>query len=155
MIEFTVKDRVYRTCRMSAFQQLHVTRRILPLLAKIPDMIGKTLEEIVADPQMVITWVMENLGEIKLDVIAETIAGLNQEDVDYILNTCLDSTQIKDPQGTGWGRIRQNGVVMYNHIVMHEMLGIAANVIKDNLGDFFGGSAPASPVAGTGTATAE
>ncbi len=145
MSEFTVRGKTCRACRMNAFQQLHVARRLLPILGKIPAMIGRGLEDIVADPKSVIEHVAEHLSEIKLDVITETLAGMNQDDIDYILNACLDSVQIKDSGGTGWAQVRRNGVLMYDHIGMLEMLNIAANVIKDNLGDFFVENAPTSP----------
>ncbi len=142
MNEFTIKNRTYRTCRMDAFQQLHVARRLLPILAKIPDMIGCGLEAIVQNPESAVAGIVEHIGRINLDAIAETLARLEQGDVDYILNACLDSVQVKD-SGV-WAQVRKNGVLMYDCIGMREMLGIAVNVIKDNLGDFFGESAPIS-----------
>jgi hypothetical protein len=140
---------------MNAFQQLHVGRRILPILAKLPDMFGLTLEEIMAAPEEIVASLMSNLDKINLDVIASTFAELDQGDVDYIINACLDSAQIKDPKGTGWGRLRKNGVVMYDHLGMREMLGVAINVIKDNLGDFFGENAPTWSGAEDGETTEE
>ncbi len=144
MLEFSIKNHSYCTRRMSAFQQLHIARRLLPILAKIPDMIGFGLEDIIQKPKTAIAGVVANIGRINLDAIAETFARLEQGDVDYILNACLDSVQIKDPKGTRWARVREKGVLMYDHIGMREMLGIAVNVIKDNLGDFFDGSVPTS-----------
>ena len=155
MLEFTIENRAYRTLRMDAFQQLHVARRLLPILAKIPDMIGFGLENIIQEPEAAIAGVAANIGRINLDAIAGTFARLDQADVDYILNACLDSVQIKDSGGPGWAQVRRNGVLMYDHIGMLEMLKIAAYVIKDNLGGFFIENAPTSPAeAGKAAATA-
>lgn len=153
MIEFTINNYEYRTKRMDAFKQLHVSRRILPLLAKIPEMLGLTLEDILTAPDDAAKAVTTRLNNINLDVIADGLVGLKQDDVDYILNTCLEHARIKDGKGAGWAPVMRNGDLMYDHIGMREMIGIAFNVIKDNLGGFFGGSAPTSTAADGATAT--
>lgn len=56
-------------------------------------------------------------------------------DVDYILNACLDVTQIRQDTG-GFARLRVNGVVMFP-LDLTMLLGIAAHVLKDNLSGFF------------------
>ena len=50
--------------------------------------------------------------------------------MDYILNACLDVTQIRQDTG-GFARLRVNGVVMFP-LDLTMLLGIAAHVLKDN-----------------------
>lgn len=145
MGQFTINERTYRTCRMNAFAQLHVARRILPVMAKLPEMVGMTLDELIGNAEKLKTVFAGNLNAIHLDVIAKTLADLKDEDVEFILNACCDATEIKEPQGAGWSPIRKNGVLMYAHVGVEEMMGIAINVIKENLGGFFSESAPISP----------
>lgn len=144
-MEFTINNRQYRTCKLDAFKQLHVARRILPLVAKLPEMLGLTLEDCLNKSGEIGTSLTGNLSSIKLDVIANTLAELKDEDVDYVFTTCQEAVEVRDEGGTGWGKIRVNGQLMYTFVGLPESIGMVVNVIKDNLGDFFSGSAPASP----------
>ena len=67
--------------------------------------------------------------------LARTVGELPDADVDYILNACLDVTQIRQDTG-GFARLRVNGVVMFP-LDLTMLLGIAAHVLKDNLSGFF------------------
>ena len=64
-----------------------------------------------------------------------TEGELPDADVDYILNACLDVTQIRQDTG-GFARLRVNGVIMFP-LDLTMLLGIAAHVLKDNLSGFF------------------
>ena len=55
-----------------------------------------------------------------------TVGELPDADVDYILNACLDVTQIRQDTG-GFARLRVNGVVMFP-LDLTMLLGIAAHV---------------------------
>jgi hypothetical protein len=141
MQEFTIGTRSYRTTRLNAFKQLHIARRLVPIIAKIPDMIGLTLDQCLAGKEEMASKLSDNLGAIRLDVIGETIAGLKDEDVNYVLSTCVEAVEIKEPQGLGWSRVSKDGHLMYDFVGAKEMLVFAAHVIKDNLSDFFSDSA--------------
>ena len=141
MHEFTIGQRTYRTCRMNAFKQLHVARRILPVFAKLPEMVGMSLEEIMKDTKGVVKNLMENLDVIKLDVIAGTLSMLKDEDINYVLNACCESVEIKEAQGIGWARVMRDGALMYQHVGPQEMIAFLVHVIKDNLSGFFSGNA--------------
>mgnify|MGYP000094691481 CR=1 FL=1 len=71
----------------------------------------------------------------RLVALAGSAGELPDADVDYILNACLDVTQIRQDTG-GFARLRVNGVIMFP-LDLTMLLGIAAHVLKDNLSGFF------------------
>ena len=143
MGEFTVNNREYRTRRMNAFAQLHVARRILPVAAKLPDMLGLTLEDCLTNSDRLKAAVAKNLGAVRLDAVAETLSGLDDEDVEYVLNACADAVEMR--QATGWAPVRVNGRLMFDFVGPRESVMFAVQAVKDNLADFFSGNVPASP----------
>lgn len=111
------------TCRVKAMPartQFHVARRFGVLLGKIEEIEavragGSTLA--AAGP----------LGEV--------LAGMPDEQADYILDACLAAAEVKQSGGLGWAPLRANNVVMYPLDMVGE-LTIAAHVIKANLAGF-------------------
>ena len=117
-MQFTIKDKTFDSGRLNAFQQLHVVRRLAPVTERLVALAGSA-----GDP------------EAFLGPLARTVGELPNADVDYILNACLDVTQIRQDTG-GFARLRVNGVVMFP-LDLTMLLGIAAHVLKDNLSGFF------------------
>ena len=109
-MQFTIKDKTFDSGRLNAFQQLHVVRRLATVTERLVALAGSA-----GDP------------EAFLGPLARTVGELPDADVDYILNACLDVTQIR--QDTG-------GLVMFP-LDLTMLLGIAAHVLKDNLSGFF------------------
>lgn len=142
MSEFTVNGREYRTTKLNAFKQFHIARRILPLIAKLPEMMGMTLNQCLTDADALKNVATKNMNAIRLDVIAEALSELKNEDVDYVMSTCCDAVKVK--QDTGWTWVRFKGQMMINFVGMQELMSFAVHVIKDNLSDFFSESTPTS-----------
>lgn len=117
-MQFTIKDKTFDSGRLNAFQQLHVVRRLAPVTERLDGLAGRR----GATP------------EAFLGPLAAPWASADA-DVDYILNACLDVTQIRQDTG-GFARLRVNGVVMFP-LDLTMLLGIAAHVLKDNLSGFF------------------
>ena len=91
-MQFTIKDKTFDSGRLNAFQQLHVVRRLAPVTERLVALAGSA-----GDP------------EAFLGPLARTVGELPDADVDYILNACLDVTQIRQDTG-GFARLRVNGV---------------------------------------------
>lgn len=77
-MQFTIKDKTFDSGRLNAFQQLHVVRRLAPVTERLVALAGSA-----GDP------------EAFLGPLARTVGELPDVDVDYILNACLDVTQIR------------------------------------------------------------
>ncbi|NII73263.1 hypothetical protein FHW84_001832 [Dyella sp. SG562] len=122
MAEFEVKGQQYRSGKLDAFKQFHVSRRLVPVMSS---MAGQSSMD----------------GFVKS--ISNAIAGMSDGDCDYILNTALSVVQRQ--QGQSWAKVfdDRSRSLMFDDIDMGAMIAIAQNVLQDNLTDFFrGGLAP-------------
>ena len=147
MQQIEINGAQYRVGKMDARRQFHVMRRLAPLLSTLGPVAAGGLDDPAA-----------------LAPMAAVLAGLSDEDVDYVLDTCLAVCQRQ--QGDAWAAIRvPNGkasLSMFADIDMAAELRLTAEAIKGNLGDFFApllgaaalpssaSSAPAAAAAVTG-----
>jgi hypothetical protein len=116
---------VYSIGRLDCFKQLHVARRIAPMLTELKEALQKS-------------------GELELDdlvasSLAATFSKMSNADVDYILNTCL--AVCKRQQIGGWADVQIESAgryrLMFEDLSMDELLALAIAVMTENLGDFF------------------
>lgn len=117
-MDFTVNNVEYTSSRLDAKKQFHLARRLGPVLAKIPGV---------------------SEGQI-FEVIAEEIAGMSDENCDYILDNCL--AVVKRRQGGDtWVPVfnQRANRMQFDDIDMPTMLQIARHVLEENLSSFFGG----------------
>ena len=140
-MQFIIRGQTYDAGKIDAMRQFHIVRRLAPVMSKL----------IALAPQM--DRLKEDLpgGETDrlLAPLVEAVSTMPDADVEYVLNACLDVTQIRQESG-GWAKLRANGVVMFP-IDLATMLGIAAHVLKDNLSGFFDELPSALAVQGTGS----
>ncbi|SBV95505.1 conserved hypothetical protein [uncultured delta proteobacterium] len=133
-MEFTIKNNVYRTCPLDAFNQLHIARRLTPCLGPLAGLASADIELIKDEKGKVIDF-KGDLGEI-MTPLSNALSSLKDEDVEYILNACLAVTERKQA-GNTWARLRVGNATMFDGITLPVMLQIAYHVIAENLTDFF------------------
>lgn len=138
-MEFEIKGVQYRTAKLSVFDQLKVTRKLLPVLAGImPDMqsIKNALpkESGESNPQAVY-----GVLEKALPKIAEKLADMTEEDTNAIIFPCL--SVVSRNHGKGWAAVMQSGELMFDDIDLMSMLQMVGHVVGDSLGNFL----PAAP----------
>jgi len=127
-VDFNINDKNYRSGKMDAFKQLHVSRRLIPVLSGLAaasqsDGGAKDLSKMIVP-------------------LASAIASMPDADCDYILHACLSVVKIE--QGTNkWAPIFVNGQMMFAEVDLAVMIQIAVKVIQDNLSGFFQGAAGA------------
>ena len=124
----------YTIGKLDAFTQLHVARRLAPVLAGMftafrhaPEIANAADDSILA---------------MATGPLAETLAKMSNEDVDYVVNACLSVCQRQ--QAKGWAKVMVNGSLMFSDIELDALLGLTVAVIQENLGRFFSTSQPAS-----------
>jgi hypothetical protein len=122
-MEFEINGQTYRSSKLNARQQFHVSRRLAPVLGGLATASGSAAEDFAHF----------------LQPIADAVAKMSDDDCDYILDTCLAVVQRQ--QGTAWAQIFVAKNIMFEDIDMAAMLQIAAKVIQENLGSFFHASA--------------
>ena len=129
-MEFQVNDVAYRSGKMNAMTQFHVSRRMAPLLSSLTDL--------VQGGQMDVPSVLASLmGEI---------SKLSDADCEYVLYSCMAVTTRDQGGGRGFASILAGDgkTPMFPDIDMIAMLTIAAHVLQDNLAGFFPSSAQTS-----------
>lgn len=122
-MDFEINDLGYKSHKMNAMTQFHVSRRLAPLLSSITDLAkGGT-----HDAPMVFASLM---GEI---------SKLSDADCEYVLHACMAVTMRDQGGGRGFAPILASDgkTSMFPDIDMLAMLTIAAHVLQDNLAGFF------------------
>jgi hypothetical protein len=124
MAEHEISGRVYLTGKLNARQQFDVSRRL--------GIMSMLLEQPVADDHVEGARFIGGLA-------AGYLANVPQQDMDYILNTCLATVRtIRDPGGKAVPAMNlQTGLMQFDDIEMTTMLELVDLVIQENLLPFF------------------
>ncbi|VVE79406.1 phage tail assembly chaperone [Pandoraea sputorum] len=140
--ELEIRGIKYRIGRLSAMKQLHVSRKIAPLVpALVPIMLGLASSKgkgpegdgtdgdgsgILSRPQL-------------LQPFADGLAGLPDDQAEYVIGECLSVVQRF--QGSTWFSIWAAGARQptYEDIDLSVMIELSVKVIADSLGPFIAG----------------
>jgi hypothetical protein len=147
MAQFEVGGHLYESRKMPAMKQLHVGKRLIPLLNEMTIM-SQDPENIaiLADVQRNPAQILRHMAPIMT-----LLSKISDDDIDYVIDACMSVTQRQNAEGNGWvaawapspipGSI---GSPMFVDIEMPQMVAIAFNVIRDNLANFSFGRNSAS-----------
>ena len=114
-MDLTIGARTFTTGKLDAFKQLHVARRLMPVLTQMSGGLADSL------PKM-----------------AEALATMSDSDVDYIIGACLKVTRLHQPSGLA-PLVNGHGQLMFQDLELDALIQIASAVIRENLGGFFQG----------------
>lgn len=138
MAEFEVGGHKYRSGKIPALRQLHVARRLAPVLGALKDTILSLKERrgLDAKPD---AGADAAAALAMLGPIADVIARMSDDDATYIIGTCLGVCSRN--QSGAWTAVWSDaaGGPMFDDIDMITMLHITVEVVKDSLGPFFAG----------------
>lgn len=127
-MEFEIKGLKYRAAKLSVFDQLKVSRKLLPLLSGLLGEI-KVLRQLKTGQVSV-----EDALKVALPVIAQTLADLSDDDSNAIIHPCL--AVVSRETGKSYSAIFTSGQLMFDDIDLMDMLQIVARVVGDSLGNF-------------------
>lgn len=135
MTELELQGKTYRVNKLDAFKQLHVSRRIAPI---VPTLIPVFMEIAAGGESGDLFSNTEKLAE-SLQPFAEAIADMDDAKAEYVIGTCLSVVQRQN--GQGWTNVWnvQANCSMFDDMDMSVMLPLVIQVIKDNLGSFMNG----------------
>ena len=138
----TIAGVEYQIGKLGAFEQLHVGRKLAPLLAHaIPALAQIAAVEGTAKPD--IEMLLLSAAAIPL---ADVLCHMAKEDVDFVVNECLAVCQRK--QTKGWAKVlAPGGNLMFQDIEADTLIGLTKSVIEVSLGRFFPTGQSESPVA--------
>ncbi|MDY0425311.1 phage tail assembly chaperone, partial [Enterobacter rongchengensis] len=106
-MEITIKDQQYRIGKLSVFEQLKVSRKLLPVLAGLVSDFRNVQAKVNAKDT-------EGALESILPKIADAVSGLSDADVDAILFPCLQV--VARQHGKGWVPVCQQGSMAFDDI---------------------------------------
>ena len=126
-MEFTIKEIPFRVAKLDVFQQLKVSRKLLPLLAGMLSDIN-TVKSAAAEGDYF------QVLEKALPAIAQSLADMSEEDTNAILHPCL--AVVSRQQAKGWVPIFSQGVLMFDDLDLITLLRLVLRVVEDSLGGF-------------------
>ena len=133
----TINGVEYQIGKLGAFEQFHVGRKLAPLLAHALPAFMQFAEGGTDRPDIEVV-LLSGAGI----PIAEVLAKMSKEDVDFVLHECLAVCQRK--QTKGWAKVFANGVLMFQDVEADTLFGLTKAVIEVSLGRFFPTGQPES-----------
>lgn len=131
-MEFEIKGVNYRVSKLSVFDQLKVSRKLLPVLAgMLGDFQGIKAAAQGGDVYKAL--------ETALPKIADSLAEMSEADTNAIIFPCL--SVVARQNGKVWAPVMVQGSLMFDDIDLMSMLQIVGRVVGDSLGNFL----PAAP----------
>lgn len=135
-MEFQIKGIDYRTSKLSVFDQLKVSRKLLPVLAgllaeygSIRDMLPK---ETGTDSD---AKAYGAIFEKVLPKVADQLAALSEEDTNAIIFPCLSVVSRRQDKSS-WAPVARQNELMFDDIDLLSMLQMVGRVVGDSLGNF-------------------
>jgi hypothetical protein len=135
MFEFERNGQVYRARKLNTFQQMHVLRRISPIIG--PLFAVQTAEGLASQGK-------------QIGAFLEALGKVSDEDCDFIVKTCASVVQ-RQQGGNGSGPVwadifnaRANAFMFEDIDNLGAMFDITGRILQDNLGDFLSIRAPGS-----------
>ena len=129
----------YTIGRLNALDQLHVSRKIAPIIPNIMPILTEVakgdLEKVIASIETDENAELAGLEPLAkaLDPFMEAIAKMPEDDVNYVIHKCLSV-------------VKRNGSVvcrgesiMFDDLDMNHLLPLTVAVIRTNLGNFIQG----------------
>lgn len=135
-MEFELYKRQFRVKKLSAFEQLHLSRKIAPLLPPLAPLLLKMTQKDKKDPMSVdVLSVAELAGPF-----ADALADMKDKDAEQVFNLTLSSVEIQtDEDRNVWMPLWNVGARMaieteFNDVA--KLLPIVTRVVIHNLGNF-------------------
>lgn len=136
MSHIEISGQKYRAEKMAPRQQFHLLRRLTPLMTSIGGAAMGLLDE-TKPKEEVFADIAACIGPM-----AEQLASMSDETVDYVLDACLTHVQRYEPSGETWHPIYvpqpRGAIRMYQDLDGAGELRLCGEVIRVNLTGFFG-----------------
>ncbi len=120
MKAITINNIDYEIKAMDTFTQFHVTRKLAPVFVKVAELSEKGFDDL-------------KLSDLQPTM--EFLAGMSEEDVNYVLKKSLACVFRADVSGK-MARVMNGETLMFRDIDMMVMLQLTVDVIMVNLGNF-------------------
>lgn len=126
-MDFEIKGHKYRAHKLSTFEQLKVSRKLLPVVAGMLSEFTSLKEKFDAKDT-------EGALQLLLPKVADAVSSLSDEDTNAILFPCLRVVSRKHMDG--YAPVMTGDDLRFDDIGLMEMLSMVARVVADSLGNF-------------------
>ncbi|MDN5621587.1 MAG: hypothetical protein L0G96_00520 [Acinetobacter sp.] len=140
-MQITISGKNYTIGRLNALDQLHVSRKIAPIIPSLIPIISEVakggLSKVIESMELGDDVELENIDLKELDGLSsalsplmDVIAGMSEADTNLVIHKCL-SVVIRD------GAVLCRGEsIMFDDLDMMQILPLVVAVIRKNLGNF-------------------
>ncbi len=134
--EFEIGGRKFKLCKISAFKQFHIVRRIGPLLSDLLPALkdASNIKNLDALPE---GGKLEHFAKIAGPIMTG-LSKLSDADADLVLFGLLASVEVQQAQGN-WAMVASGSLLMIQDIELPVMLQLAGRAFAYNLSGFFAG----------------
>ncbi|WP_220676494.1 phage tail assembly chaperone [Klebsiella pasteurii] len=135
-MECTINGVNYRANKLGVFDQLKVSRKLLPILAGLMSDFSSIKALLPANAQLDSGSLdkLEPVFNTLLPRIADEVSKLSEEDTNAIIHPCL--AVVVRQNGKTWAPVFRSGELMFDDIDLFSMLQLVARVVADSLGNF-------------------
>lgn len=131
MTEVPLFGQVYRVGKLDAMKQFHVARRIAPIVAAL----GVSINQFAA----VGSGLKEDSDLLQMaGPVADVVSRMSDEDTEYVIRTCLSVVARRVENTDKWQNVQTGQHLQFADISMQIMVRLVVEVLKENLGGFFG-----------------
>lgn len=138
-MECTIKGVNYRANKLGVFEQLKVSRKLLPILAGLMADFS-TIKTMLPTTTTLDSGNLDKLEPVfntLLPRIADELSKLTEDDTNAIIHPCL--AMVVRENGKQWTPVFRSGELMFDDIDLFSMLQLVARVVADSLGNFLQG----------------
>lgn len=154
MERITIGQHSYVIGKLDAFSQLHVSRRITPIIPTIAPLLAEVakggIQEMIQKLEMAKDQVSTDgqggnaLADMDLTALAnaakpfaDALAEMSDENADYVTKKCL--SVVKRDNGGSLASVCVNGSLMFDDLDLGEILPLVIAVLRTSLGNFIRG----------------
>lgn len=132
-MDFTIGEKQFRSGKLDAMKQFHVSRRIAPIIPTLVPIFVKVAKDGGS------TGDIEGIAEL-LGPFAEGIASLSDESSEYVISTCLSVVR-RQTGANQWAFVwnQQGNTCMFDDMDIGDIIQIVVKVISESLGPFIQG----------------
>ncbi len=133
-MEFNLGEKQFRTSKLDAFAQFHVSRKLAPIIPTLIPVFVKIAKD-GAELSDIASY-----AEI-LAPFADGLAAMSNEDSEYVMSTCMSVARRKAAGTDNWAPVWSNSAraCMFDDMDLGDIIQIVMKVVQDSLGNFIRG----------------
>ncbi len=131
--EFSISGKNFKLCKIDAFKQFHIVRRIGPILSDLLPALkdAKKFQKSSLSEDDKFEAIAKLAGPLMTGV-----AKLSDSDADLVLFGLLASVEMQQAPGN-WAKVANNGMLMFQDMELPLMMQLAGRAFMFNLAGFF------------------